>query len=194
MKKRKYHIYLFRHGQTEFNKKHIFTGWKESQLTPIGIKQAQVVAQKLKGKKMGIAIQTRLTRSRDTLKEVLKFHPECLKVITDNRIIERRYGKLEGMLHERIIKQYGQKKFDHWHRGFNSRPPEGESFKDVEKRVLKFIKDVQKLIKKEKVNVVISAHGNSIRLFRKIMEKKSQNDAVRWIIPYDKVFTYSVKV
>ena len=49
-------------------------------------------------------------------------------------------------------------------------------------------------MKKDKVSVAISAHGNSIRLFRKIMEKKSEKEAVTWEIPYDKVFTYSIKV
>ena len=192
MKKEQYYIYLFRHGQTAFNEKHIFTGWKESNLTSVGKQQAKLLAKKLKKKKFGIAIQTKLVRSRDTLKEVLKFHPECRRILTDNRMIERRYGTLEGMHHDTIIKKYGQERFDEWHRGFTTRPPLGESFADVEKRVKKFIKDLKKRIKQYKTNVAISAHGNSIRLFRKIMEHKSLREVVQWTIPYDKVFIYSV--
>jgi bisphosphoglycerate-dependent phosphoglycerate mutase len=56
-----------------------------------------------------------------------------------------------------------------------------------------FIKDLKKFIEKEKVNVAISGHGNSIRIFRKIMENKSKSDATKWFIPYDKVFVYKIR-
>lgn len=220
MKKEEYFVYVFRHGQTEYNKKHIFTGWKDSKLTSLGKKQAQIIAQKLRGKKIEIAIQTRLSRSKDTLKEVLKFHPECKKIITDNRMIERNYGKLNGVSHKEFIQKIGNREYDSLkegdaienlspqnrkkvekflgeeefkviHRGFDVRPPGGESFADVEKRVSRFIKDLEILIKKEKKNVAISAHGNSIRLFRKILEKKPKEEVVKWFIPFDKVFAYS---
>jgi 2,3-bisphosphoglycerate-dependent phosphoglycerate mutase len=188
----KYHIYVFRHGQTYFNKSHRFTGWKGSNLTPLGIRQAREIARKLHGKKIDIAFQTPQLRSKRTLKEVLRFHPECKKVIIDRRMIERRYGKLEGLYHDEVIKKYGEEQFNKWHRGFSDRPPGGESFADVEKRVGKFIHDLKKLIKKEKINVAISASGNSIRLFRKIMEGKSREEVVKWKIPYDKYFYYSI--
>lgn len=190
MKKLK--VYLFRHGQTYYNRDHIFTGFKDSKLTPLGIKQAKVIAKKLKNKKFEIAFQTRLSRSKDTLKEVLVYHPECKVVLTDNRIIERSYGRLVGMHHSTVIKEYGDEKFNVWHRSFGVRPPGGESFADVEKRVGSFIKDLVKFMKKEQVNVVISAHGNSIRLFRKIMEKRSEKEVCSWFIPYDKIFVYEI--
>ncbi len=190
----KYYIYIFRHGETYFNKNHIFTGLKDSVLTNKGIEQSKIIARKLKNKTIGIAIQTSLSRSRNSLKKVLKFHPECSKIITDDRIIERGYGKLEGLHHDTIIRKYGQKKFNLWHRGFNKKPPGGESFRDVEKRVGDFIVDLKKLVKKEKKNILVSAHGNSIRLFRKIMEKQPKRKVVKWFIPYDKVFVYSIDV
>jgi 2,3-bisphosphoglycerate-dependent phosphoglycerate mutase len=192
-KRKKYYIYIFRHGQTYFNKNKMFTGFKDSKLTPLGIKQAHIISKKMKNKKFSVAFQTRLSRSKDTLKPVLKYHPECKKIINDDRIIERSYGRLSGLHHSTIIKKYGQEQFDKWHRGFNNRPPSGESFADVEKRVKSFIKYLINFIKKNKVNVAISAHGNSIRLFRKIMEHSSVKDTVSWFIPYDKVFTYAVE-
>ncbi len=189
----KYRIYIFRHGQTYFNKNKIFTGWKDSKLTRLGIKQARLIAKKLKNKKIDIAFQTPQSRTKQTLKEVLKYHPECKKIITDKRIIERKYGKLEGMSHKKITEKYGEKQFQKWHRGFNIKPPNGESFADVEKRVNRFISDLKKLIKKERVNVAVSASGNSIRLFRKIMEKKSKKEAIKWKIPWDKHFEYIIE-
>lgn len=217
------HIYIFRHGQTYFNKNHIFTGWKESKLTPLGVRQARKIARMLKNKKIDIAFQTPHSRSKDTLKEVLKFHPECKKIITDRRMIERSYGKLEGMSHDEFIKRIGRQELDLLkqgdvienlsksnrkkvekflgeneyeliHRGYNIPPPGGESFADVEKRVVSFIKDLKKLIKKEKVNVAISASGNSIRLFRKIIENKSKEEVVKWHIPWDRYYSYSIDV
>jgi 2,3-bisphosphoglycerate-dependent phosphoglycerate mutase len=88
----------------------------------------------------------------------------------------------------------GEEEYKAIHRGYNIPPPGGESFADVEKRVSGFIKYLKKFIKKNKVNVAISAHGNSIRLFRKIMEKASKEETVKWFIPYDKVFEYNIKI
>lgn len=187
-------IYLFRHGQTYYNKDKIFTGWKDSGLTPRGIKDAKKVAQKLKKKKFEVAFQTRLSRSKDTLKYVLKFHPECKKIITDDRMIERCYGKLQGKKHSAIIKKFGKKQFEVWHRNYDVAPPGGESIKMVEKRVNSFIKDMIKLMKKEKMNVAISAHGNSMRPFRRYFEKMSIEQMMKLENPEDDYFEYEVEV
>ncbi len=222
-KKKKLKIYLFRHGETSYNEKGIFTGWENPKLTKKGIKSAKKVAQKLKNKKIDIAFQTELIRSKQTLKEVLKFHPEIREIITANRMVERSYGDFEGTTHESFIKRVGKhavnlrvegdamenlspkdrkklirflgkREYDIIHRGWDNPPPNGESFKMVEKRVKKFIKNLKKFMKKEKVNVAISAHGNSIRLFRYIWEQASVAETVKWFIPYDKVFVYEVEV
>jgi len=214
-------IYLFRHGKTVYNTKGIFTGQSTSNLTWIGKLNAKKVARKLKKKKFEVAIHTKLQRSKDTLKYVLKYHPECKKLIEDNRIIERSYGDLQGMTHKNFIKRIGKREidlriegdalenlsprmrkkaekflgqieYDIIHRGWNTPAPGGESFKDVEERVKPFIKWLKKYMKKNKVSVAISAHGNSIRLFRKIVEKASIPKAVKWFIPYDKIFEYDV--
>lgn len=190
----KCYIYLFRHGQTNYNRDKRFTGWKDSKLTLKGVKDARTVATKLKNKKIDVAYKTRLSRSKDTLKEVLKFHPECNKIITDDRMIERSYGNLQGKYHKTIIEKYGKKQFDIWHRSYNVPPPKGESIKMVEKRVNSFIKDLLKKVKKEKVNVAISAHGNSMRPFRKYFEKLNTKKMMKLENPYDDCFVYSINV
>lgn len=191
--KKELKIYLFRHGQTTFNRDGIFTGWKDAKLTPLGVKQAKAVGEILKNKTFQVAFYTKLSRSKDTLKQVLKHHP-YIQIIEDNRMIERDYGALDGHSHNSIIKKFGEDKYNSWHRGFTERPPKGESFADVEIRVKSFIKDLLKFMKTNQVSVAISAHGNSIRLFRKIMEHASKEETCSWNIPYDKVFTYSIKV
>lgn len=221
MKREVNYIYLFRHGKTDFNERGIFTGWMDSKLTKNGILNAREIARKLKNKKIDVAIHTRLSRSKDTLKYILEFHQECKKVICDDRMIERSYGIFEGISHKKFISNLGKEllrlecqgtnlcdfnsetrrkfeqllgenEYDIIHRGWDNPAPNGESFADVEIRVKKFIDWLVDYVKKNNVNVAISAHGNSIRLFRKIWEKKSEEEAVKWFIPYDKVYEYGV--
>jgi bisphosphoglycerate-dependent phosphoglycerate mutase family 1 len=219
--KKELKIFLFRHGQTTFNRDGIFTGHLNPKLTKKGLSQARLIAKKLKKEKFQIAFHSKLTRSKQTLNEVLKFHPECTQIIEDDRIIERDYGNLNGTSHKSFVnmmgkrivdleesgdiiedlspvarkeaeKFLGEKEFELIHRGFYVPPAKGESFSMVEKRVRSFIIDLIKMMKKKHVNVAISAHGNSIRLFRKIMEKASIKETVSWTIPYDKYYTYKI--
>ncbi len=174
-------IYIFRHGQTTFNKDKIFTGWTDPPLTALGIEQAEIVADLLKDIKFNVAYQSSLLRSRHTLEIVLKYHPECQKIITDDRIRERNYGDLNTIPHQTIIDKFGQEQFDIWHRSFDTPPPGGESYADL-----------KKLYSKTDLNIAISAHSNSIRLFRKIVENATEKEACSWSIPYDKYFKFQI--
>jgi len=193
MKKIEYKVYIFRHGQTDYNRNSKFTGWFDAGLSKVGIEDAKIVAERLKDKKFEVAFHTSLSRSKDTLKEVIKLHPECLHVFDDDRMIERNYGNLNGRTHLEVVKKFGVEKYDLWHRSWDIKPPRGESFKDIEKRVNEFVKFLKDYIKKNKVNVAISAHGNSIRLFRKIMEKLSIKETCEIYVPYDKVYEYTLE-
>ena len=137
-------------------------------------------------------------------------------------MIERSYGKLQGKSHKWFIKHEGEKDYRtllHWHkidhlegadkkefvtrvgeaelkvvrRTYETRPPKGESIKDVEKRVMPFIKWLTKKMKKEKINVAISAHGNSMRAFRRYFEKLSIKEMMKLENPWDDYFEYEVK-
>jgi 2,3-bisphosphoglycerate-dependent phosphoglycerate mutase len=188
------HIYLFRHGESYYNKDKRFTGWTNSTMDKTGWKQVKKLAKKLKNKKFQVAYHSRLIRSKHTLREVLKYHPECKEVIQDDRIIERDYGRLTRKFHKTIIKKYGKKQFNLWHRNYDIPPPGGESIKAVEKRVLSFIKDMIGKMKKEKVNVAVSAHGNSMRPFRKYFEKLTDKQMMRIENPWDDYFEYVINV
>lgn len=188
-----YKIYLFRHGQSYHNRDAIFSGWLDTPLTKVGIEHAKIIALGLKKKKIEAAFHSHLSRSKATLKEVLKYHPECKKIIEDDRMIERSYGKFQGMSHYAFVKKYGFNKYRVIHRNYAARAPGGESVKDVERRVLSFIKDLFAFIKKNKVNVAISASGNSMRPFRRYFERASIKEMMSWELPYDNYFEYSVK-
>ncbi len=215
-------IYIFRHGESTFNKQKKFTGWLDADLTSKGIKDAKKIARKLKDKNIDVAFHSSLKRSVKTLNEVLKYHKNVEKIL-DNRIIERNYGVLQGKTHSSFVKSEGEKHYKSLvknnllpelkgyekkdyierlgeaklhliRRSYSIPPPGGESIKDVEKRVLSFIKDLLKLIKKEKVDVAISAHGNSMRPFRRYFENLTVKEMMSLENPWDDYFEYKVKI
>lgn len=185
-------IYLFRHGQTEFNRDKIFSGWLDSKLTDLGRQQAQIIANQLVDKKIDLAYHTRLSRSIETLDIVLKSHPECRERIIDDRIIERSYGDLAGTPHQEVVDGVGIGQYEQWHRGFYAEPPAGESFADVENRVTEFLADLKNQYGSKSLGIAISAHGNSIRLIRKVLENASIDQTCSWTIPYDQYFEYKI--
>jgi len=185
-------IFLFRHGQTEFNRDKIFTGWLQSNLTPLGIEQSNYLAKLLSDKIINLAYTPNLTRCRDTLSIILKSHLECADTIIDDRILERNYGDLGGKFHQEIIDKFGQEQYDKWHRGWDDRPPGGESYADIEIRISQFTSDLKAKYNGQSSGIAICGSSNSIRLFRKIMEKASIKDTVSWVIPYDRYFEYHI--
>jgi 2,3-bisphosphoglycerate-dependent phosphoglycerate mutase len=189
----KLYLFIFRHGETYFNQSRRFTGRINSRLTPQGRIHAKVVAKQLRNKLFTIAFHTSLTRTSESLRIVLKYHPECQEIRIDDRMIERSYGWLEGKYHKTIIQRYGKTQYDIWHRSYNTPPPNGESIQDVEKRVLSFISDLLTLMRRERVNVVICAHGNTIRLFRRYFEQLTIEQMMQEIIPYDEYYKYIIR-
>ena len=187
-------IYLFRHAQTYFNKNHYFTGWIDSRLTPLGRAQAKKIARKLAGKKIDVAFQTSLSRSRDTLREVLKRHPECRRVFTDDRMIERSYGHLMGMSHKVYGRTHSAEELRRIRRSYDYPPPGGESIRMVEARVLPFLRDLVAYMKRNRVNVAISAHGNSMRPFRRYFEKLAIRQMMELENPWDGYFEYKIRI
>ncbi|MFH0970990.1 MAG: histidine phosphatase family protein [Candidatus Micrarchaeota archaeon] len=185
-------IFLFRHAQTYYNKNKFFTGWRDSKLTPFGIGQAKKVAEKLKTKKFEVAIHTHLSRSIDTLNAVLKYHPECTRIFNDDRMIERSYGDVSGSSHRAYEKRYGGEKLHILRRDYNSRPPHGESMPMVEKRVFEFMDELLPWMKRNRVNVAISAHGNSMRPFRRRLEHLTIAQMMKLENPWDDYFAYEV--
>lgn len=215
-------IYLFRHGRTFFNQQHRFTGWKNSRLSPAGFKDAKAIASQLKSKKIDLAFTSDLIRAQQTLREVLKYH-RFTKILVDKRLRERSYGSLQGRSHQAFIKREGKEDYKtllHWHkidhlngkergdfirrvgeaelkvvrRSYHVRPPRGESVQDVEKRVNSFLKDLFKILRKQPVNIAISAHGNSIRPLRRYFEQLSIAEMMQIEQPFDRALSYRVRV
>lgn len=192
MRKEVRKIYLVRHGESFFNRSKRFTGWIDSRLTLKGKRQARKVAKSLKEAEFDVAYTTTLSRAEETLKYILKYHPG-MKVIVDDRVIERNYGDLSGKFHASYVKKH-PKLFWVYRRSYDVPPPGGESIKQVEERVMPFVKEVIEKMKKEKINVLIVSHGNSMRPMRRYFEKLSVKEMMKLENAWDKAYVYEIEV
>ncbi len=183
-------LFIFRHGQTFDNKEKIFSGFRQSDLTPEGVEEAKEVGEKLKNEKVTKAYQSDQIRSQHTLELVLNGYHQNVEIITDARIKERDYGDLTGKSKIEVEKQ-NPEQYKLWHRSYDVSPPSGESIAMVEERVLAFLNEVLPTFAKDDV-VFISAHGNSLRPMRRYFEKISIDEMCSFEHTPGKVYSYSV--
>ncbi|MCL5019815.1 MAG: histidine phosphatase family protein [Patescibacteria group bacterium] len=183
-------LFVFRHGQTVDNKEKIFSGFRQTDLTPEGIEEAKGIGEKLKNERVTRAYQSDQIRSQHTLELVLNGWHKGVEIITDARIKERGYGDLTGKSKVEIEQQNPQQ-YKLWHRSYDVPPPGGESIKDVEKRVLEFLNDVIRTWKKDDV-IFISAHGNSLRPMRRYFEHISIEQMCSFEHAPGKIYSYEI--
>jgi 2,3-bisphosphoglycerate-dependent phosphoglycerate mutase len=182
-------VFIFRHGQTTDNIEHDFSGIHDVDLTPDGIKEAEEIAEKLKDERVSTAYQSDQIRSKHTLQIILMPHPG-IEPITDPRIKERDYGDLTGKNKDELEK-IDPNDFKLWHRSYDVAPPNGESIKDVEVRVLEFLNEVVPSWKPNDI-IFISAHGNSIRPMRRYFEHISIDQMCSYENIPGKIYEYTI--
>ncbi len=181
-------IYVFRHGQTDYNKDRIFTGWHDPDINENGIKECEDIARQLAGKKPTKAYTSDQLRARHTLELVLGDNK--IPIVVDPRLKERNYGDLNGKSKQETMEAYPSE-YEFWHRSYDIPPPGGESIKDVEKRVLSFLRDFIREAKSDDV-IYISVHGNSLRPIRRYFEKLSVEEMCSFEHPRAKVYRYKI--
>lgn len=183
-------LYIFRHGQTSDNLTHTFSGKRNCDLTESGEEEAKKIGEELKEVYPTVAYHSGQLRSKRTLDLVLGDKKNGLKIIEDPRIRERDYGDLTGQNKDEIaIKE--PELYPLWHRSYEVSPPNGESIKDVEKRVIEFINDESWNWKKDDI-VFISAHGNSLRPMRKYFEGISNEEMCSFEHARGKIYSYEI--
>ncbi|NRA86505.1 MAG: 2,3-bisphosphoglycerate-dependent phosphoglycerate mutase [Rhizobiales bacterium] len=170
---------LVRHGQSEWNLKNLFTGWKDVDLTELGIEEANKAGALIKAEniKFDIAFTSKLMRAQKTLKIMLKvMGQEDLETIEDERLNERDYGDLTGLNKDDARKKWGDEQVHIWRRSFDTPPPGGESLKGTADRVLPYFNSdiLPRYLKGE--NVIVAAHGNSLRALIMQIENISKDD------------------
>lgn len=182
-------IFLFRHAQTTDNLEGVFSGKRDPDLTESGIEEAQKIRDTLKNEKVTKAYSASNKRTTNTLKIVLEPH-QGTEINTDPRLRERDYGDLTGKSKEQTAKLYPDE-YPKWHRGYDTRPPGGESIKDAEERVMPFIKEMMQNIWQNDV-ILICVSANIVRPFRKYFEKMSNEEMCSFEHTRGKIYTYNV--
>ena len=157
-------LVLVRHGASEWNLKDIFTGWVDVPLSDQGKAEAHKAAEKLKGFHFDMAFTSMLSRASDTLQIILAdLDQTSLPVERDIALNERHYGDLQGMKKEEMKEVFGEDLVQVWRRSFDVAPPHGESLKDTCERTIPYLKEVIIPEIQKGKNVIIAAHGNSLR-------------------------------
>jgi 2,3-bisphosphoglycerate-dependent phosphoglycerate mutase len=167
-------LVLTRHGESEWNLKNLFTGWKDPGLTEKGIEEAKAAGRGLKalGLSFDVAYTSALTRAQHTLSLILEeIGQPGLTTIKDWRLNERDYGDLSGLNKAETAAKYGDEQVHVWRRSYDVPPPGGESLKDTVARVLPYYvaEILPRVMRGERV--LVAAHGNSLRALAMVLDR-----------------------
>lgn len=196
--KKNNYLILLRHGESTWNRTNRFTGWADISLTSVGVQESLICAEKLEGLQFNVAFTSNLIRakqalflvfSEQNLTGVLQHQKNDYKkyqtfqksgneipVYAAEELNERYYGDLQGMDKNEAGKKYGKNLVLNWRRSWDGIPPKGESLKDTYQRVVPYFKKLILPELKNKKNVLVSAHGNSLRTIIKYIDHISDKD------------------
>lgn len=174
-------LVLVRHGQSDWNLKNLFTGWRDVGLTEKGVAEARAGGKKLKaqGLHFDVAFTSVLSRAQRTLDLVLEEMGETdITVFKDQALNERDYGDLSGLNKDDARKKWGEEQVHVWRRSYDVAPPGGESLRDTAARVLPYY--IQEILPRvlRGDNVIVVAHGNSLRALVMVLERLSPTEIV----------------
>ena len=184
MKKR--NLILVRHGQSEWNAKNLFTGWKDPDLTEKGLLEAKIAGEQIAAEDINFDIMftSVLSRAQRTGQIILEgINQTHINVIKNQALNERNYGSLAGLNKDDARKKWGEEQVHIWRRSFDIPPPEGESLKNTAERVLPYFNEEIMPKIKNGSNILIAAHGNSLRALIMELDSISSEEIVKLEIP-----------
>ena len=186
-------LVLVRHGQSEWNAKNLFTGWKDPKLTDLGIQEAIKAGDLLETRnlKFDLMFTSDLFRAQETGRLILEqMNQTDIQVIEDQSLNERNYGDLAGLNKDEAREKWGEEQVHIWRRSFDVPPPGGESLKNTAERVLPYFElEIMPKVK-EGLNILVAAHGNSLRSLVMELEKISSEEIVKLEIATGDPLTY----
>lgn len=176
-------LVIFRHGQSVWNLENKFTGWVDVELSTKGIEEAHAAGKKLTGIKFDEAYASNLKRAQNTLKIALEDSGQTnIPVSFSEALNERMYGDLQGLNKSETAVKFGEEQVKIWRRSYDIAPPNGESLKDTADRVIPYFqKEIAPKLKAGK-NIVIAAHGNSLRALIMHLENLSPAEILEFEI------------
>ena len=187
-------LVLVRHGQSEWNAKNLFTGWKDPGLTPVGETEATCAGNLIKERniKFSMMFTSALRRAQITGQMILeKIGQRDIEVVKNKALNERDYGDLAGLNKDDARKEWGEDQVQIWRRSYDVPPPGGESLKNTAERVLPYFNSLilPKLLSGE--NILIAAHGNSLRSLVMQLDNLSKEEVIALEIPTGAPIIYS---
>lgn len=185
-------LVLVRHGESTYNAKGVWTGWLDPPLSGKGFEEAKQAGQLLKEIKFDISYTSDLLRAQQTLDEIKKILGIELKTIISPEIKERNYGDYTDRNKWEVEKQLGEEEFKKLRRSFDHPVPNGESLKDVYNRTIPYYQEEILPKLKNGQNILISAHGNSLRALTKYLENISDEEIENLEIPTGQVIVYQI--
>ena len=190
-------LVLVRHGQSLWNEKNLFTGWKDPNLTEKGEKEALQAGLVLKesGHKFHIMFTSVLLRAKRTGNIILQeMAQENLKIVENEALNERNYGDLSGLNKDDARKKWGKDQVHQWRRSFDIAPPGGESLKMTAERVIPYYKENILPLLKENQEIIVVAHGNSLRALIMKLDALSPEEIVGLEIPTGMPICYKINI
>ena len=175
-------LVLVRHGQSEWNLKNLFTGWRDPDLTELGIEEANTGGKALVdyGITFDVAYTSVLTRAQKTLDIILEnLGQQGLETIRDQALNERDYGDLSGLNKDDARAKWGEEQVHIWRRSYDVPPPGGESLRDTGARVWPYymMEILPRVLRGEKV--LVAAHGNSLRSLVMVLDRMSKEELLK---------------
>ena len=182
----KRNLVIVRHGQSEWNEKNLFTGWKNPGLTSLGYNEARKAGQLIKDTNINFdsMFTSDLIRAQLTGDIILsEINQEGIPIIQNQALNERDYGSLSGLNKDDAREKWGEEQVHIWRRSYDIPPPDGESLKNTAERVLPYFNEkiMPRVIDGQ--NILIAAHGNSLRALIMQLDKISEEEIVRLEIP-----------
>jgi 2,3-bisphosphoglycerate-dependent phosphoglycerate mutase len=187
-------LILLRHGQSQWNLENRFTGWVDVPLSPEGEAEARAAGEKLRGRKIDKLYTSVLKRAEDTARLALEVAGiRDLPTERDAALNERMYGDLQGLNKAEAAKKFGDEQIRQWRRSYDVRPPGGESLADTAARVLpyweaKILPDLR-----AGKNLLVAAHGNSLRALVMHLDGLSRDEVLKLEIPTGAPLLYEIR-
>ncbi len=177
-------LVLIRHGQSQWNLENKFTGWVDVPLTAKGEEEAIAAGKKLADYTFDLAYTSKLQRAQNTLKMVLENSGNvAVPTMEDLALNERMYGDLQGLDKTETEHKFGVEQVKIWRRSYDIAPPNGESLKDTAARVLPYYESTILPELKAGKNIIVAAHGNSLRALIMDIEQMSPDEILAFEIP-----------
>ena len=187
-------LVLVRHGQSEWNEKNLFTGWRDPELTQKGAQEARNAGRELLGQEyvFDVMYTSALRRAQETGRIILEeMGLTDIVTIRDQRLNERDYGDLSGLNKDDARERWGEDQVHVWRRSYDIPPPGGESLKDTANRVLPYFEEVILPNLVAGKNILVAAHGNSLRALIMKIESISPLEIVKLEIETGKPICFS---